>query len=362
VIGTVGVYLGGERQNIDRTTPDAAELQPLLAHLYERGARAAVMEVSSHALELDRVVGCEFDGAIFTNLTQDHLDFHGTLGRYRSAKLRLFTGLGGSYTGSPKHGRKWAAINIDDPSGDVFARRASVRTVTYGDRGEIRALDVRCGRTGTDMVLAGPFGRRSLHLATPGRFYAQNALAAAAAAYAEGIDADTIVRGLEAARGVPGRFEQVPGPWPFLVVVDYAHTPDGLEKLLVAARELTPGRILIVFGAGGDRDRTKREPMGETAGRGADLVILTADNPRTEDVERIIDQLEEGVRRTGKEPFLREVDRHRAIEAAVREAREGDTIVLAGKGHETYQLVGAEVLPFDDRAVVRSILEGMPGW
>jgi UDP-N-acetylmuramoyl-L-alanyl-D-glutamate--2,6-diaminopimelate ligase len=362
VVGTVGVYMGGERRDLERTTPDAGDLQPLLAHLREQGARAVVMEVSSHALQLDRVVGCEFDGAVFTNLTQDHLDFHGTLERYRSAKLRLFTSLGGAYAGAPKAGRKWAAINVDDPSGSIFVRLTPVRTVTYGRRGDLRAEEVMCTREGTRMVLRGPFGLRSLRLGPVGRFYAQNALAAAAAAWAEGVGPDAIAAGLEAARGVPGRFETVDGPWPFLVVVDYAHTPDGLEKLLAAARELTPGRILLVFGAGGDRDRGKRGPMGAVAAKGAEVVVLTSDNPRSEDPERILDQLEAGVRGAGGEPYARTPDRRAAIEIALAAARPGDTVILAGKGHETYQIVGDRVLAFDDRRVARELLEGMGRW
>jgi UDP-N-acetylmuramoyl-L-alanyl-D-glutamate--2,6-diaminopimelate ligase len=362
VIGTIGVYLGGERQDLVRTTPDAGDLQPLMAHLLARGAQAIVMEVSSHALALDRVVGCEFDGAVFTNLTQDHLDFHGTIHNYRSAKLRLFATLGGSYTGAPKAGRKWAAINIDDPSGPVFVQRTPVRTVTYGAAGEVRAEAIECGRDGSRFVLRGPFGLRPVHLGPPGRFYAQNALAAAAAAWAEGVEVDAIVAGLEAVRGVPGRFEAVDGPWPFLVLVDYAHTPDGMEKLLTAAREVTPGRIFLITGAGGDRDRAKRVPMGVAAGRGADFVALTADNPRSEDPERIMDQLAEGLQQVGKAPLVRDADRRRAIEAVVRAAQAGDTVILAGKGHETYQVVGERVLPFDDRVVVREVLEGIGGW
>jgi len=361
VVGTVGAYLAGRREEIDRTTPDAGDLQPLLAHLVGRGARAAVMEVSSHALALDRVVGCEFDGAVFTNLTQDHLDFHKNFEQYRGAKLRLFTGLGGSYTGRPKPGRKWAAVNVDDPSGGVFVRRTPVRCVTYGARGEVRAEDVVCRRNGSSFRLVGPFGRRQIHLQPPGRFYAQNALAAAAAAYAEGVDPDQIAEGLERAQGVPGRFEPVSGPWPFLVVVDYAHTPDGLDKVLGAARELTPGRLIVVFGAGGDRDRGKRAPMGEIAARRADLVVLTSDNPRGENPEEILDQVEEGVRQAGPGRFVRDADRRRAIAAALAEACPEDTVVLAGKGHETYQVIGDRVLPFDDRDVARELLRGMAG-
>lgn len=362
VIGTIGVYLGGERQDLARTTPDPGDLQPLLAHLLARGAKAVVMEVSSHALALDRVVGCEFDGAVFTNLTQDHLDFHRTIESYRSAKLRLFQNLGGSYTGAPKRGRKWAAINVDDPSGALFARRTPVRAVTFGQAGDVRAEAVECDRNGSRFVLRGPFGLRPVHLLPPGRFYALNALAAAAAAFAEGVDVDAIVAGLEAVRGVPGRFQAVDGPWPFLVVVDYAHTPDGMDKLLAAAREVTPGRIFLVTGAGGDRDRTKRAPMGEAAGRGADFVALTADNPRSEDPERIMDQLEEGLALAGKTPFVRDNDRHSAIEAVMRAARAGDTVILAGKGHENYQIVGDTVFAFDDRVVAREVLEGMGPW
>jgi UDP-N-acetylmuramoyl-L-alanyl-D-glutamate--2,6-diaminopimelate ligase len=363
VVGTVGVFVDGERQSLEHTTPDAADLQPLLRRLRQRGAQAVVMEVSSHALELRRVVGCEFDGAVFTNLTQDHLDFHKTLARYRDAKLRLFQSLGGSYRGAPKAGPKWAAVNADDPSGSIFARRTSVPVVTFGQkRGEVRLTRIEPGREGTDLTLEGPFGRLEVHLSLVGRFYAQNALAAVAAAYAEGVDASAIVQGLEAAIPVPGRFEVIPGPWPFLVVVDYAHTPDGLRSLLAAARDLTPGRILLVFGAGGDRDRTKRGPMGEVAARGADLLVLTSDNPRSEDPERILDDLEAGVRAVGTTPFERITDRRAAIARALHLAQPGDTVLVAGKGHETYQIIGTEVMAFDDRQVVRDLLGGMGPW
>ncbi len=364
VVGTVGVMLHGERQSLERTTPDAGDLQPLLRHLKDRGARAVCMEVSSHALELRRVVGCEFDGAVFTNLTQDHLDFHGTLSRYRDAKVRLFSPLGGSYRGAPKKGRKWAAINVDDPSAPVFLRRTSVPVVTYatGRMAEVRMTDVRVSREGTDCTFTGPFGRLAVHLPFVGRFYALNALAAVAAAHAEGVDGEAIVRGLESAPSVPGRFEMVPGPWPFLVVVDYAHTPDGLDNLLRAARDLTEGRILIVFGAGGDRDRTKRAPMAEVASRMADVVILTEDNPRSEDPEQILDDLEAGARGGFGTHVERIRDRRTAIREALSLAEPGDTVLLAGKGHETYQIVGDQVTAFDDREVVRELLGGMGPW
>lgn len=364
VVGTVGVTLNGERQSLERTTPDAGDLQPLLRHLRDRGAQAVCMEVSSHALELRRVVGCEFDGAVFTNLTQDHLDFHATLGRYRDAKVRLFTPLGGSYRGAPKPGRKWAAINIDDASAPVFMRRTSVPIVTYATEraADVRMSDVHSSRAGTDCTFLGPFGRLSVHLPFVGRFYALNALAAVAAAYAEGIDREAMVRGLESASPVPGRFEMVPGPWPFLVVVDYAHTPDGLNNLLRAAREVTTGRILIVFGAGGDRDRTKRAPMAEVAARASDVVVLTEDNPRSEDPDRILEDLEAGTKGVAGAQVERIRDRRKAIARALELATPGDTVLLAGKGHETYQIVGDQVLAFDDRAVVRELLGGMGPW
>ncbi|MBX3313628.1 MAG: UDP-N-acetylmuramoyl-L-alanyl-D-glutamate--2,6-diaminopimelate ligase [Actinobacteria bacterium] len=321
-----------------RTTPEAPELQARLADLVEAGTEAVAMEVSSHALDLHRVDGTRFRVAVFTNLSRDHLDHHVDMASYFAAKAMLFepelTGL--------------AVLNLDDPYGRLLRDAATVPSVGFSFDD---VSDLHLGVDGSTFTWRGV----EVRIGLAGRFNVANALAAATAAEAVGIEPAAIARGLAAAGPVPGRFEVVAEGQPYLAAVDYAHTPDGLEQLLTAARELADvGRVILVFGAGGDRDRTKRPFMGEVAARLADVVVVTTDNPRHEDPAAIIDEVERGM--DDPRDLRTEPDRRAAIAVAVAEARPGDVLVVAGKGHETTQTIGDEVLPFDDRVELRAAI------
>src|SRR5262245_38254645 len=357
VIGTIQYVLGDERRPAGQTTPEALALQSMLAHMRDGGIRGVAMEVSSHALALARVDALTFDVAMFTNLTQDHLDFHGTFDAYRAAKRHLFELL----ARSPKP-RPTAVVNADDPSGREMTRDLPLTVLTFGlgERADVRALRHESTLAGIRLMATTPRGRLDLTSPLIGEHNVMNLLGALAAGIALGLPDEAIVRALAAVGTVPGRFEQVRAGQPFLVVVDYAHTPDALERVLTTARKLTRRRLAVVFGCGGDRDRTKRPIMGEIAARLCDQVWVTSDNPRSERPEAIIDEIVIGVRAAGTAPgrFATEPDRARAIRAVLGWAEAGDTVVIAGKGHETYQIVGADVLPFDDREVARRILSG----
>ena len=355
VIGTIQYVLGTERRPARQTTPDALELQSLLALMRARGIRGVAMEVSSHALALSRADALAFDVAVFTNLTQDHLDFHGTVAEYRRAKRRLFELL----ARSPKP-RRTAVINGDDPSAGAMVDGLGLSVLTFG-RGEgaqVRAVDYASTVDGLSMTADTPAGRLALTSPLIGEHNVMNLLGAVATGLALGLEPAAIGGTLATVGAVPGRFEQVRAGQPFLVVVDYAHTPDALERVLTTARKLTGGRLGVVFGCGGDRDRGKRPIMGGIAARLADRVWVTSDNPRSERPERIIDEIIVGVRGAGVAPgrYAVEPDRSRAIRAALHWAEAGDTVVVAGKGHETHQIVGSDVLAFDDREVARRIL------
>jgi UDP-N-acetylmuramoyl-L-alanyl-D-glutamate--2,6-diaminopimelate ligase len=330
--GVIGTLSGA------RTTPEAPELQARLAELRDEGRRAVAMEVSSHALALDRVAGTRFRVAVFTNLSRDHLDFHETMEDYFAAKARLF---------EPRYADV-AVVNADDPRGRLLADAASVPTRTYSLH-DVEGLEL--GATSS----TGTWRGQRLVVPLGGSFNVANALAALGAAVELGVDEATAVAGLAGAAQVPGRFEVVTTDQPFQVVVDYAHTPDGVEQVLKAARAVTAGRVLVVLGAGGDRDWDKRPMMGEAAARHADVVVVTSDNPRSEDPEVIAAAVAAGA--AGHRDVRVELDRRAAIELAVRDARPGDVVVVAGKGHETTQTVGDRVLPFDDREVVRDVLD-----
>ncbi len=363
LIGTVAYLIGAEKLPAPHTTPEAAEFQLLLKRMVEAGMAAAVMEVSSHALALDRTIGCEFDVAVYTNLTQDHLDFHADMDEYFQAKLKLFTGLGDP---GRKSGPKRAIVNIDDPRGDRVRDACSVPVWTYAIRSlaDIRAEQVELGLEGTRFVAVTPKGRFEVASRLVGEHNVYNLLAAIGVGLHQGLTPDTIQRGIQAVPNIPGRFERVEGGQDFTVVVDYAHTEDALVRLLAAARTLKTGRIITVVGCGGDRDRGKRPKMGRAAAVGSDVVFLTSDNPRTEDPKAIVKEVEAGVRdaigRKETAPGFRyEVlpDRRRAIEAAVQEAKRGDIVLIAGKGHEDYQIVGTQRHHFDDREVARAALK-----
>lgn len=343
LIGTNGNRVGETALPAERTTPDACALQSLLARMRAAGCTHCVMEVSSHGLALRRTAGLTFRAGVFTNLTRDHLDFHGTMANYRAAKGRLFTQC------------ETGILNGDDPAGRCFARCAPCRCHTYGvENGEVRAEAIRFFPNRTDFaaVTAGEVSPVSLPL--PGRFNVYNALAVLACCRELGIPLSRTAAALASAPAVTGRMETVPVPAPFTVLIDYAHTPDALEQVLTAAREGTEGRLLCLFGCGGDRDRTKRPLMGEIAARLADGVVLTSDNPRTEDPDRILDEIEAGIPREQAGKLLRERDRRKAIRCILSLAEAGDTVLLAGKGHETWQEIEKNRIPLDEREEITS--------
>ena len=359
-LGTVTFRVGptpADEHVASHTTPEADEIQQMLARMIERGCRACVMEVSSHALALDRVAGMTFAAGIFTNLTRDHLDFHGDMPRYFAAKRRLFGMLA---EGAP------AIVNVDDPRGVELAVQLP-RVVTFAiDRpADVRAVGIDYSLEGVAFQAETPRGRLSIRSPLIGRPNVWNILGVIAAATALDLPAEAIERGIASLDRVPGRFELVStGADDIQVVVDYAHTDDALKNLLETARSLAPGRLVTLFGCGGDRDRSKRPLMGAVARRLSDFVVLTSDNPRSEDPERILDEIVRGLdptpepgapRRPGT-PYLRVRDRREAIERAIRTAQPGDLLLIAGKGHEKYQVVGERTLPFDDVDVARAAL------
>jgi UDP-N-acetylmuramoyl-L-alanyl-D-glutamate--2,6-diaminopimelate ligase len=353
ILGTIQYVVGDEIRPAGQTTPEALEIEAMLAAMRERRVRGVAMEVSSHALALSRVDALAFDVAVFTNLTQDHLDFHGTLEEYGRAKRRLFELL----AASPKP-RRVAVVNGDDAFGARMVAGLDLETLTYGlgRDNRVRATEWTSTLEGVRLRVATPSG--GLTLASPliGEHNVMNLLGAIGVGLALGLAPDAIAGALGGVQTVPGRFEQVRAGQPFLVVVDYAHTPDALERVLTTARKITAGRLGVVFGCGGDRDRTKRPIMGELAARLADHAWITSDNPRSEDPDAIVAEVAAGAARIRSDRAARLADRYAAIKAALEWARAGDTIVIAGKGHETYQVVGSDVLPFDDREVARRLL------
>lgn len=344
VIGTIANRIGDRVLPVKHTTPESLDLQKLLAEMVDEGVTVVVMEVSSHALALKRVAGCSFDAGIFTNITQDHLDFHRDMSAYLEAKALLFRSLGEE--GKPAV----AVVNGDDPQGDHIIACSRVPVFTYGlsDGVQVRAREINVTSRGVFFRVTSPWGESQVNMKLTGHFNVYNALAALTAAAAGGIPLPNAVNALEFVEGVRGRFELVDRGQDFAVVVDYAHTPDGLENILKTARQITRGKLIAVFGCGGDRDRTKRPLMGEIAARLSDLPVITSDNPRTEDPLRIIAGVEEGVCRI-RSDYQVIPDRRAAIRFAVGTAKPGDTVVIAGKGHEDYQIIGTKKYPFDDR-------------
>lgn len=356
LVGTIHHLCGGKAEASGNTTPGPLDLQRLFAGMLKEGVDYVVMEVSSHALALGRVDGLTFAGGIFTNITPDHLDFHRSFDEYLQVKTGFFTNL-------PPEAP--AVINIDDPHGRYILDRTSGRKFTYGlsPAAAIRAEEMEMTIKGSAFTANTPWGKRRISLKLPGLFNVYNALGALGLALALGVDLETAGRGLEGLAGVPGRFQLIPGAEDFSVVVDYAHTPDGLENILRTARALTKNRLLVVFGCGGDRDRGKRPEMGKIAARLADLTIITSDNPRSEDPAAIAGEIAEGYRAEilalGRDPdeSCRVIlDREEAIREAVFAARPGDMLVIAGKGHENYQVFRDRTVPFDDREVAAAAL------
>ena len=356
VIGTIQYVVRGRARDARQTTPEALELQELLAEMVAAGVGGVAIEVSSHALALHRVDGVDFDVAVFTNLTQDHLDFHGTMQAYATAKGRLFFEL---LSSGGKRGVA-AVVNADDPVGAEWAAMLPVRVLTFGlgPGCAIRPLQYESGLAGVRLLATSPVGSVQIVSSLIGEHNVMNLLGAVGVGVALGLDTHAIASALASVTRVPGRFEQVEVGQDFLVVVDYAHTPDALQRVLETARRLTPGRLGVVFGAGGDRDRGKRPVMGGIAAALADRVWLTSDNPRSEDPAAIIEEIAAGVTPPPPGGYARYPDRREAIHEALDWARPGDTVVLAGKGHEAYQIIGGQVLPFDDRLVAREYLTG----
>src|SRR5262249_31884002 len=362
VIGTVGARVDGSALPLERTTPEADDLQAILARLRDDGVRTVAMEVSSHALDQHRVDGTWFAAACFTTLSPNHLDYHGSMAAYFEAKALLFDP---ARTGA-------TAVNVDDRHGLEIARRArdaGLPVMTFAESGgprstpvDVVAEDVEPSSAGTRFALVIGETGESAPVESPllGRFNVSNALAAASTALVAGLPLDAVVSGLQAPLAIPGRLERVDAPGhPFTVLVDYAHTPDALERVLDTARRLAPGgRVIVVFGSGGDRDRQKRPAMGRAAATGADSVVLTSDNPRSEDPEQIARSVLDGLR-DGRASVVVELDRRAAIHEALRSARAGDVVLIAGKGHETGQTIGEQTIPFDDRVVVREELEAL---
>jgi len=362
VIGTIEWRYGGKAFPMKGTTPDAHELQRQLGEMRDASVRYCAMEVSSHALEQGRVKGCRFRTAVFTNLTQDHLDYHGTMEQYADAKGLFFARLGNAYSQTAEE-RSYAVLNADDDASARFGMLTSAEVITYGTEREadVRATGIKVTARGTFFHVKTFRGEADIRLRLPGKFNVYNALAAISAALIEGIGLEDIKASLESILGVPGRVESVEEGQPFSVVVDYAHTPDGLENVLRAVQEFADNRIICVFGCGGDRDRTKRPLMGKIAARYADKVIVTSDNPRTEDPVRIMADIAAGLIEERIDPsrYLLIPDRRAAIQKAVEMASQGDVVLIAGKGHETYQLVGGSVYPFDDRIEAKEAIRGL---
>lgn len=358
LISTVEYRVAGERTVAWRTTPEASDVQRLLRGAVESGCRVAVMESTSQALDLRRCDALRYEVAAFTNLTRDHLDYHGTMESYFDAKRMLFDGSLGERPAA-------SVLNMDDEYGARLAGelgRAGQRMLRYAIDAEadVTAHDVEYSMGGTHLRLITPAGEREIVSPLVGRPHVYNILTAAASAHALGIELDTVVEALKTCAGAPGRFERVAHAGDFAVVVDYAHTDDALINVLRTARDVSGGRIITVFGCGGDRDRPKRALMGEAAGSLSDVVIATSDNPRTEDPEAILRDVEVGLRASGK-AYHKLVDRREAIHRAIEEARAGDIVIIAGKGHEDYQIIGEEKRHFDDREVAREALSGKSG-
>ena len=350
LLGTVKQVVGGVEEEVERTTPEAIDLQATFRRMLDGGDRACAMEVSSHALALHRCDAVHFDVALFTNLTRDHLDFHGDMEDYFGSKRMLL-----------EAGPRVSIVNVDDPYGRRLAAEFECLTFSAeGAEADYVAHDVSFDAAGADFTIAGPAGETLVRTALPGHFNVANALGAFAAATTLGVDPETAGAGLAGASRVPGRFEPVDEGQAFAVLVDYAHTPDSLENVLRAARRLTEGRVISVFGAGGDRDRGKRPAMGRAGAALSDLAIVTSDNPRSEDPEEIVAEVVSGVEdESGVEV---EVDRRAAIALALGRARRGDTVVIAGKGHEQGQeLEGGRRIPFDDREVAAAELRKLAG-
>lgn len=352
--GTLGYALDGETLSASHTTPSGEALAKLFGKARDAGCTHVSMEISSHALEQERVAGIDFDVGAFTNLTQDHLDYHGSLEAYRTSKLRLFEGIQGP--------DRFTVVNRADPAADHFINASAAPCVTFGEGGDCVAVNISHELQQTRFDLQSPWGEAQINLSLLGLHNVANALCAITVCGGLGLPLEGIVSGIESLANVPGRFERIDEGQDFQVIVDYAHTEDGLRNVLHAARELCSKRVLVVFGCGGDRDRGKRPKMAAAVAELADFSVLTSDNPRSEDPERILVDVERGMLSANKEKecdYLVIADREEAITRAIAMAKPGDFVMIAGKGHEDYQIIGTDRIHFDDREVARTVLSEM---
>jgi len=355
VLGTVAYRVGGVEERAPRTTPEAPDLHALLRRMLDAGNRSVALEVSSHAIALGRVAGLSLDAIVFTNLSRDHLDFHGTMDAYYETKRSVFLRAGLDALGAEA---ARAVVNVDDDAGRRLAAETDLPLTTFGmaaTRADVRLSIGACDLSGSDLAVESARGSFRCRLPLPGLFNQRNALAAIAAAIALDLPLPAIREGIEGARPVPGRLEPVPNALGITILVDYAHSPDAIAALLDSIRPLVAGRIITLFGCGGNRDRGKRPLMGRAAGAGSDFVVLTSDNPRREEPEAILADVAPGLRETGT-PFVVVADRRAAIARALDEAKPGDTVVLAGKGHEDYQEIGERRLAFRDAGVAEELV------
>lgn len=349
IIGTNGALIDNREVKIDNTTPNSLVIHSILNDMTKEDIDTCIMEVSSHALDLNRVKYMDYDIGIFTNISKDHLDYHDTMEKYFKAKSKLFSKT-----------KKYNIVNIDEEYGRrlIDEIQSEVPLITYGinDKADIFASNIEHGLSFIKFTLHTPEGNRAIRLNTPGEFSVYNALAAASASFACEIPLDDIKKGLERLQGVRGRFEVVPTDEDYTVIIDFAHTADGLEKVLRVIDEFAKARKIVVFGAGGNRDKTKRPEMGETVGLHADLSVVTSDNPRNENPEAIIDDVLVGTKKSGGQ-YVKIIERKEAIKYALDNARKNDIILLAGKGHETYTLINNEKISFDERQIVIDYLK-----
>lgn len=353
LIGTLYVKTGDEVAASKNTTPDSLTLQQLFHDFIKSGVKQAVMEVSSHALYQGRVHGCDFDIAVFTNITQDHLDYHRTMEEYKSAKSLLFSQLGNSFVeGQPK----FSVINLDDPSSEFFIHSTAAHVITYGlnSKADFHAKDINLRHNGSSFTMVTPEESIDMNIQLAGEFNIYNVLAAAASAYISGFSLKEIKSSIQSIKGVSGRFEHVEAGQDFSVIVDYAHTPDSLENVLKTIESITEEKVIVVVGCGGDRDKTKRPVMAQIACNYGDRVIFTSDNPRNEDPMKILSDMTEGLKDTN---YCVLADREEAINHAVSIAGRGDVVLIAGKGHEAYQIIGDSVTQFDDREAAKAAIK-----
>lgn len=352
LIGTMYTKIANQTSETKNTTPDSVTLQQMFYQMTEANVETAIMEVSSHALELGRIHGCDFDIAVFTNLTQDHLDFHQTMARYKQAKSLLFSQMGNAFY---ENHLKYAVLNADDKATEDFIKATTAQIVTYGmnNSADIMAKDIQVSSNGTTFTLEVANVKRNVNIQLIGKFSVYNVLAAISTALCSGIELDACIQSIEVIKGVPGRFELISAGQSFPVIVDYAHTPDSLENVLKTVKEFAEKKVFVVVGCGGDRDKTKRPIMAAIACQYATDPIFTSDNPRSEDPVQILRDMEAGAIGCNYKII---VDRRQAIQYAISQAKANDVIVIAGKGHETYQLIGNRILHFDDREVARKAI------